>query len=104
MSFKGVHTASLWEAGAQSAALLMFGYPKAARHFGAPSEFIVYPKTGHNPNLPSVQRESANRNLDWFEFWLRGGERGAADKPEQYTRWKEMQSGSLWANDYLRSH
>jgi dipeptidyl aminopeptidase/acylaminoacyl peptidase len=104
MSFKGVHTASLWEAGAKSGALLMFGYPKAARHFGAPSEFIVYPKTGHNPNLPSIQRESANRNLDWFEFWLRGAERGAAEKPEQYERWKEMESGSPWASDYLRSH
>ena len=100
MHFKDVHTASLWESGAQSAALMMFSYPKAARHFGAPSEFIVYPKTGHNPALPNIQRESANRNLDWFAFWLNGEEHPGADKAEQYKRWKEMQAGSRWAADY----
>lgn len=96
MYFKDVRTASLWEAGAQSAAIMMLSYPKAARHFGAPSEFIIYPKTQHNPNLPTIQRESADRNLDWFAFWLNGEERPGAGKAEQYKRWKDMQKGSRW--------
>jgi hypothetical protein len=100
MYFKDVRTASLWEGGAQSAAVMMMSYPKAARHFGAPSEFIIYPKTGHNPSLPTIQRESANRNLDWFAFWLNGEERSGAGKAEQYKRWKEMQTGSRWADEY----
>ncbi len=97
MYFRGVRTASLWEAGAQSAAVMMFSYPKAARHFGAPTEFVVYPKTQHNPNLPSIQRESANRNLDWFAFWLNGQENPGEGKAAQYERWKKLKSESSWA-------
>jgi dipeptidyl aminopeptidase/acylaminoacyl peptidase len=100
MHFQGVRTASLWEAGAQSAAVMMFSYPKAARHFGAPSEFVVYPKTQHNPNLPAIQRESANRNLDWFAFWLKGEEHSGEGKSDQYRRWKQMQAGSAWEKEY----
>lgn len=98
MYFRGVRTASLWEAGAQSAAVMMFSYPKAARHFGAPSEFVVYPKTQHNPNLPAIQRESANRNLDWFAFWLNGQENPGEGKAAQYERWKELKAESSWAS------
>jgi dipeptidyl aminopeptidase/acylaminoacyl peptidase len=99
MYFRGVRTASLWEAGAQSAAVMMFSYPKAARHFGAPSEFVVYPKTQHNPNLPAIQRESANRNLDWFAFWLSGQESPGDGKAAQYERWKKLRSESSWASE-----
>jgi len=102
MHFQGVHTASLWEAGAQSAAVMMLSYPKVARHFGAPSELIVYPKTQHNPNLPGIQRESATRNLDWLEFWLSGRENAGEEKAEQYRRWTGMRTGSLWEADYTR--
>jgi dipeptidyl aminopeptidase/acylaminoacyl peptidase len=96
MHFRGVRTASLWEAGAQSAAVMMFSYPKAARHFGAPTEFVVYPKTQHNPSLPAIQRESANRNLDWFAFWLNGEENPGEGKAAQYERWKKLRDGSSW--------
>ena len=99
MHFRGVRTASLWEAGAQSAAVMMFSYPKAARHFGAPTEFVVYPKTQHNPNLPAIQRESANRNLDWFAFWLNGEENPGEGKAAQYERWKKLRSESSWASE-----
>ena len=93
MHFKGVKTASLWEGGAQSGAVMMMSYPKVARHFGAPTEFIIYPKTQHNPSLPVIQRESANRNLDWFAFWLNGEEHAGAEKADQYQRWKGLRKG-----------
>ena len=98
--FKGVRTASLWEAGAQSQAVLMFSYPKAARHFGAPTEFVVYPQTWHNPHRPSVLRESAERNLDWFEYWLKDVQHEDPVKAEQYRRWGQLRAGSTWAAEY----
>jgi dipeptidyl aminopeptidase/acylaminoacyl peptidase len=92
LHFQGLRTASLWEGGAQSLAVLMMTGPKAARHAGAPTEFIIYPRTGHNPHLPSIQRESAERNLEWFAFWLQGEELNASEKAEQYARWRALRA------------
>ena len=85
--YKGLSTATLFEAGATSLAIGMMSDAKATRHFGLPTEFIIYPRTGHNIALPVVQRESAERNLDWFDFWLRGRVDPAPAKREQYERW-----------------
>jgi dipeptidyl aminopeptidase/acylaminoacyl peptidase len=76
LQFAGLHTATLWEGGAQAAGLLMLGYPKAAARAGMPTEFILYPQTGHNIALPALQREAARRNLEWFERWLLGRRSG----------------------------
>jgi hypothetical protein len=32
------------------------------------------------------------RNLDWFNFWLRGREDESPAKHEQYARWRAMQT------------
>jgi dipeptidyl aminopeptidase/acylaminoacyl peptidase len=84
LHFAGVSTATLFEAGAYTAAIHMLGFPKAARRAGMPTEFVVYPKTQHNLATPRLQQESATRNLDWLERWLLGrGERGAAGAAAQ---------------------
>lgn len=70
LKFAGIETASLFEAGAYTSALLMLGFPKAAARAGMPTEFVVYPRTGHNLAIPSLMRESARRNLAWFESRL----------------------------------
>lgn len=104
--FKGLSTASLFEGGAQSQAIDMLGMAKAARRFGVPNEFIIYPKTGHNPGLSAIQRDSAQRNLDWFAFWLNGYEDPDPLKAEQYKRWRAMrdqQEASLSATAKGRS-
>jgi dipeptidyl aminopeptidase/acylaminoacyl peptidase len=88
LQFSGLRTAALFEGGAQSAALLMLGYPKAAARAGMPTEFIIYPQTGHNVVVPTLQREAAQRNLDWFEFWLLGREDALPSKATQYARWR----------------
>lgn len=88
--FQGLETAVFAEAGQQSLALNMMAIPKAARFAGMPEEFIVYPKTGHNIVVPRLKEESANRNLDWFRFWLLGEEDGDPTKADQYDRWREM--------------
>lgn len=41
-------------------------------------------QTGHNVALPALQREAAQRNLDWFEFWLISGSlRASRSIPKQ---------------------
>jgi len=93
----GVATASLFEGGAYTAALHMLGYPKALRRAGAPTEFIVYPQTQHNLATPHLQRESAARNLDWFEFWLDDAEDPDPAKEAQYQRWREQRRSGVAA-------
>ncbi len=90
LHFQDVRSASLWEGGAQSLAVLMMAGAKGTRRAGAPTEFVIYPRTGHNLHLPNIQRESAERNLEWFAFWLQGEELRADEKPEQYIRWRAL--------------
>lgn len=94
LQFSNLHTASLFEGGSDAAALLMLGFPKAARRAGMPTEFIVYPQTGHNPTIPQLQEESAARNLAWFEFWLLDRECTAGDDGKRYQRWRQMKTPS----------
>ncbi|MDT9600172.1 prolyl oligopeptidase family serine peptidase [Sphingosinicella rhizophila] len=42
------------------------------RRFEIPSEFILYPRTGHGIYEPRLRKESARRNLEWFDYWLLG--------------------------------
>tara|TARA_R110000787_G_scaffold15402_4_gene47518 strand:+ start:13353 stop:15653 length:2301 start_codon:yes stop_codon:yes gene_type:complete len=90
LHFEDLDAAVLFEAGAYASAVPMLGYPKAARHAGMPSEYIVYPKTGHGMTIPRLRRESAERNLDWFRFWLKDEEDPDPSKAEQYNRWRTM--------------
>jgi dipeptidyl aminopeptidase/acylaminoacyl peptidase len=92
LHFAGVTTASLFEGGAMATALYMLGYPKAARRAGMPAEFIIYPKTGHNLAIPRLQREAAQRNLDWFEFWLKDRENADSQAASQYARWRKLRA------------
>ena len=80
----------LFEAGVDGVMMHMVGMPKAARHFGVPSDFFVYPGTGHTLTRPSLQLESAERILDWFLYWLCAVEDPDPAKSAQYNRWREM--------------
>ena len=90
MHFRDLDTAMLFEAGAKSHALTMLGLPKSAQYHGLPTEFIVYPRTGHSISLPRLKLESASLNLDWFLFWLLDYENPSPDKAEQYLRWRKL--------------
>jgi dipeptidyl aminopeptidase/acylaminoacyl peptidase len=92
LQFAGLRTASLFEAGAYTAALYMLGFPKASQRAAMPTEFIVYPKTQHNLASPGLQAESASRNIDWFEFWLRGREDPDPEKAGAYDRWRSQRA------------
>lgn len=88
--FQGLDTAVLFEAGAKAGVITMLGNPKAAERAGMPTEYVVYPRTGHAIKLPRFRKESAERNLDWFRFWLLGQEDRQPVKVEQYARWRAM--------------
>lgn len=92
LQFKDVRTAVLLESGSRSLAVLMLGYGKAARHFGLPSESIVYPNTTHTMAEPAQQKESATLNFDWLRFWLKGEEDKDGLKAEQYKRWDVLRA------------
>ena len=94
LHFRGLKTAMLFEAGVKSLSVNMIGSQKAALRAGLPSEYIIYPKTGHVMSIPSLRRESASRNLDWFRFWLQGYEDPDPQKAEQYQRWRTMRQDS----------
>ena len=82
--------AILFESGMD--AMHMLGMVKAAKRFGIANEFIAYPRTGHAIVIPSLEREAAQRNLDWFLFWLREEERADPTIDAQYYRWRAMRS------------
>jgi dipeptidyl aminopeptidase/acylaminoacyl peptidase len=90
LHFANLRTAMLFEAGVDGVMMHMVGMPKAARHFGVPSDFFVYPGTGHTLTKPRLQLESAERILDWFLYWLCAVEDPDPAKSAQYSRWREM--------------
>jgi dipeptidyl aminopeptidase/acylaminoacyl peptidase len=94
LQFRGMVTSTLFEAGAQSLALGMLGYAKAAERLALPNEFYVYPRTGHVITSPRLQRESAERNLDWFRFWLKNEEPRDPGRVREYERWKSSGRGA----------
>lgn len=89
-SFKSLKTAALFESGVNYQAIVMMESPKAAALAGMPTEFVVYPKTGHNIRIPSLQLESAQRNLDWFLYWLSDVKDPDMTKQAQYRRWDQL--------------
>jgi dipeptidyl aminopeptidase/acylaminoacyl peptidase len=55
-----------------------------------PVELFVYYEEPHFKVQPRHLHEINERNLDWFNFWLRGTEDPAAVKQEQYERWRTL--------------
>jgi dipeptidyl aminopeptidase/acylaminoacyl peptidase len=92
LHFDNLVTATLFESGALSGPLLMLGMAKAAHRYGLPAENVVYPRTGHNIDSLRIQKESAERNLDWFRFWLQDEEDADPAKGAQYERWRSLRA------------
>jgi dipeptidyl aminopeptidase/acylaminoacyl peptidase len=99
LHFGNVTSANLFESGSESGVLEMLSLGKASAAKGLPTESVVYPLTGHNPTSPKTQWDSAQRNADWFMFWLRDEERGNADAAAQYERWRAAKSHWLFRSN-----
>jgi dipeptidyl aminopeptidase/acylaminoacyl peptidase len=44
----------------------------ALQYFNVPSKFIVYPRSGHGNDEPKLRIDSYRRQLNWFDYWIRG--------------------------------
>lgn len=42
------------------------------KHFKVPSELIGYPRSGHVTQEPELLYDSAQRDLEWFAYWVLG--------------------------------
>ena len=88
LHFDALTSANLFEGGAQSGGFFALSFAKASERRRLPTETVIYPNSGHNLVAPALMRESAERNLDWFRFWLMGYEDPAPEKAAQYERWR----------------
>tara|TARA_B100001939_G_scaffold343387_1_gene356006 strand:+ start:9686 stop:9895 length:210 start_codon:yes stop_codon:yes gene_type:complete len=60
------------------------------RNTRTPVEMIIYPDEYHVKWQPTHKYLVYRRNLDWFNFWLRGIEDPAPKKAAQYQRWRKL--------------
>lgn len=65
-----------------------------------PVEMFIYADELHEKNQPKHRYEIYQRNVDWFNFWLKNKEDHNAAKAEQYTRWRELRN---WSEKNVRS-
>lgn len=64
------------------------------REQNRPVELYVYPGEHHNKWQPSHRLALYKRNLQWFDFWLRGVRHADPLDPEQYDRWERLKAGA----------
>ena len=73
----------------------------ALREAGKAVEMYVYPDEYHNKWQPAHRLTLYRRNVDWFDFWLKGHEDPDPAKRAQYVRWEilrdEMQAAKVTA-------
>jgi dipeptidyl aminopeptidase/acylaminoacyl peptidase len=65
---------------------------ESLREAGKPVEMYVFPGEFHIKWQPVHRLAIYRRNLDWFDFWLRGIEDPDAAKVAQYQRWRGMRA------------
>lgn len=65
-------------------------YLGALRLARRPAEIIVFPNEAHQFWQPRHQIVMAERNIDWFRFWLLHEEDISPKKQLQYERWKAL--------------
>jgi dipeptidyl aminopeptidase/acylaminoacyl peptidase len=55
-----------------------------------PTELYAFPNEFHIKYMPRHKLAAAERNLDWFRFWLQGYKAQNPEKREQYARWERL--------------
>jgi dipeptidyl aminopeptidase/acylaminoacyl peptidase len=65
---------------------------EALREAGKPVEMYVFPDEHHIKWQPRHRLAVYQRNIDWFEFWLKGIEDRDPAKRMQYQRWHELRA------------
>lgn len=70
----------------------------ALREKKKPVEMYVYPDEYHTRTQPVHRLADYARDLDWFDFWLRGREDPDPGKTAQYERWRAMRAARAGSN------
>lgn len=63
---------------------------RALRHFGVPSEWYVYPRSGHGWDEPLLQQDAFRRHIAWFDYWLLDSPHPDQEKQARYDAWKQQ--------------
>jgi dipeptidyl aminopeptidase/acylaminoacyl peptidase len=63
---------------------------ESLREYDKPVEMYVFPHEYHIKWQPVHRLAIYRRNIDWFDFWLRGVEDPDPSKAAQYARWRRM--------------
>lgn len=66
------------------------------REAGKAVDAYVFPNEYHIKWQPAHRSAIYTRNLDWFDFWLRGEEDDDPAKREQYRRWEAMRRSQVF--------
>ncbi len=64
----------------------------ALREHHQPVEMFVFPDEHHLKWQPAHRRAVYERNLDWFDYWLRNERDPAPGKRTQYDRWDKLRA------------
>jgi hypothetical protein len=65
---------------------------ESLREHGRAVEMRVFPGEHHYEWQPAHRRAIYERNLDWFDFWMRGIEDPDPSKRDQYARWHGLRA------------
>ena len=90
LNYRSVTAAGLFEGGAVANGFYMLSMAKASRREGLPTELVIYPGAGHILTSPVLQQNAAERNFDWFRFWLLAEISEDPSKANQYQRWTKV--------------
>lgn len=85
-------TPMMLEFGETSAAPQGLEFASALWRNDIPYELVIYPDTGHNIDRPRQRLESANRNLDWFNFWMGHASVDDLIEPRRHRRWSDLRN------------
>jgi dipeptidyl aminopeptidase/acylaminoacyl peptidase len=59
---------------------------------GKPADLVMFQSATHILRKPAERMAISGGNVDWFDFWLNGHEDPAAEKAEQYSRWRSLRA------------
>jgi dienelactone hydrolase len=62
---------------------------RGLKHFGVPSEFYVYPRSGHGWEEPLLKQDSFHRRIAWFDYWIKDKPSADITKRAAYDAWKQ---------------
>ena len=80
---------------ADSEFFLAFGSYDALKRGGKAIEMWVYPDAHHVKWLPGQRLSVYERNVDWFNYWLRDVRNPTPTKVEQYIRWDKLKERAV---------